>query len=101
MQFLIIMKNKYFMHLIIFEPLTSRGEFLVKELPTPYNYSRGWMEKEQSGAVAPDDAIEGRSVEPCAVWAAPGRCGWKEDVGSTELTSACLVFSCLINCAVE
>lgn len=57
MRFLIIMKNKYFMHLIIFEPLTSRGEFLVKELPTPCNYSRGWMEKERSGAVAPDAAV--------------------------------------------
>lgn len=57
MQFLIKIKNKYLMHLIVFEPVTSREEFLVKELPVTRSYSPGWTGKERSGTIASDVAI--------------------------------------------
>lgn len=46
------------MHLSIFEPLTSREEFLVKELGVTCDYSPGWMEKEPSGTVGSGVAVE-------------------------------------------
>lgn len=57
MQFLIKIKNKYLMHLIVFEPVTSREEVLVKERPATCGYGPGRMEKERSGTVASDVAI--------------------------------------------
>lgn len=51
------MKSKYLIRLIVFEPWTSREEFLVKELPVTCNYSLGWMEKKWSSTIASDVAI--------------------------------------------
>ena len=92
MQFLLKTKNKYSVHVVVFEPSASRGAWGGGAA----GGRAGW-ERSARHSRARCCHLKSEALSP-----AQPRCGgWREAVGSAELTSACLVFSCLINCSVK